>query len=235
MGLRLTQYAMIAAVSLLASARGAEVTPPNLVPRDSLVTVNYAAGGSAFVIGLVNGKFVPVQTHECPGAVVFTGPPGSYLVIAIEGSQRFQHVTEIVDGEPVPPPPTPDPPGPNPPPPTPVPDTVERKLAIGPVAYTAAMQTGAAAADIQRLASAYRQASVHLHELRLTPESAQRQLRDVRDKISGNWTEWERQVEATLGEALAKHGSGQLVWRDCCREIASALEAAAARKTGVRK
>lgn len=234
-----TAIALIAAVSLLASVRGAEVIPPGPAPRDALVTVTYAPGGSAFVIGLVGGKFVPVSTHECPGSVVFTGPPGSYLVIAIENGQRFQHVTEIVDGEPLPPTPPPDPPGPgpgpNPPPPTPVPDTVERKLEIGPVAYLAAMRAAVAGPDVQRLASAYRQASVFLHELRLTPEGAQKQLQNVRTNIGGDWSDWERDVESATGAALTKYGSGQLVWRDVCREIASALEAAAAGKTGVKR
>lgn len=217
-------------LGLLASSRGAEISPKGPVPRDSLITVQH--NGSAFVVGLVNGKFTSVPTHECPGATVFVGPPGSYLVIVLEGDQRFQSVVDVVDGNPAPPPPPPPPPTP---PTPPVPDTVERVLGIGPTAYLLAVQTGAATVDIQRLASSYRQASVYLHELRLTPEGAQEQLRNVRKSIGGNWAAWEQGVEPLISAALTKYGTGQFVWRDCCREIASALEAAAAARTGVRK
>lgn len=89
--------------------------------------------------------------------------------------------------------------------------------------------------DIQRLGSAYRQASIYLHEMRLTPEGARQQLREVRSKLSGDWSAWERGVEPLIAATLTKFGSGQFIWRDCCREIASALEAAAANKTGVKR
>jgi hypothetical protein len=108
-------------------------------------------------------------------------------------------------------------------------------MSIGPIAYLAAMRAAVAGPDVQRLASAYRQASVFLHEQRLTPDGAQRQLREVRGNLSGDWSAWEREVEAATAAALTKYGSGQLVWRDVCREIASALEAAAAGKTGVKR
>lgn len=220
---------------LLTSARGAEVLPPNPVPRDSLVEVKH--DGHCWVIGLVDGKFREVATHDCPGTTVFCGPPGSYLVYGFEKEQRFQHVVEIVDGTPkpdppAPDPPTPQPPKPDPPKPQPVPDSVERLYGIGPTAYTAALQTGSTAGDFQRLASAYRQASVYMHEMRLTPDTAQRQLRELRPQLSGNWSAWESQVEAKLSAALQKYGGGQLVWRDCFREIASALEAVTGRMTG---
>lgn len=214
---------------LLAATRGAEVTPPSPVPRDRLITVTYADGGSAFVIGMVGGKFVQVDSHECPGALVFTGPPGSYLVIAIEGGKRSQTVIDVVDQKP----PGPGPgPGPDPGPDPVVPESVLRAYGIGPTAYLEGRKTGAPAADIQRLAETYRQAAVLLHEMRLTPGGAQSQLQAARAALGGNWTAWEAAIEAKLTAAIAQHGSGQLAWRDYCQEIASALSALAPASTG---
>lgn len=211
----------------VACARGAEVVPPGPVPRDTLVTVKH--DGSAFVIGMVAGKFVPVPTHECPGALVFTGAPGSYLVLVVEGEQRFQSVVEIVDGMPTPP-------GPDPPKPDPVvPDSVLRACGIGPAVYLETLKTGATTGDIQRLAAAYQQSAVYLHELRMTPAGAQEQLRKVRGELSGAWSSWEKTTEASINAAIGKHGSGQAMWRDYCREIASALNAAVLKRMQVQR
>jgi hypothetical protein len=185
------------------------------------------------VIGIVNGQFSPVATHQCPGTVVFCGPPGSYLVYGVEkddsGEQKqFQTVVQIGGSSPPPVPPNPDPPGPDPPAPTPtpLPDGVENAYAIAEPAFGVAMYAGTVA-DVERLAKAYRNASQFLHEQRLTPEGAQRQLRQVRQQLGGDWSEWERKVESALNKAIAKYGSGMSAWRDYCREIAGALEAAA--------
>lgn len=211
-------------------ARSVEVTPRSPVPRDSLVTVK--ADGHIWVIGIVGGQFAPIGVHRCEGQMVFVGPPGSYLVYGFEqtsdGQKQFQELVQIVDGNPQPPVPPPVPPVP-PDPDDSLPDGLENAYGIGGPAYLEALKVGTAA-NLEALGTAYANAAKYLHQLRLTPESAQRQLREVREKMAGDWTKWEAAVEAATQKAVEKYGGGILAYRDYCREISGALLAAAKRK-----
>lgn len=210
-------------------APAVEVTPKSPVPRDSLVTVRH--GGYCWVIGIINGQFAPVRTHECQGQLVFVGPPGSYLVYGVEKvdeqQRQFQEIVQIVGSGPDPGPgPGPDP---TPDPDDRLPDGLENAYGIGGPAYLQALRVGTAA-DLEALATAYGNAARYLHELRLTPVRAMEQLREVRQKMAGDWTHWEKAVEDATQKAVEKYGGGILAYRDYCREIGGALSFAAKKK-----
>lgn len=223
---------------LLVASRGpcVEVIPESPVPRDSFVEVK--TNGLVWVLGIQMGVFVAPKTHKCDGSVIWNGPPGQYVVYGVEEvngqQQQFQEFVTIAGGvepDPVPPPnpdppdPDPDPPNPDPEPLPPLPPGTENLYGIAEPAFRIAMHTGTVA-DVGRLAEQYARAARYLHEQRLTPAGAQKQLREVRQQLSGDWSEWEAGVEKAVQAAIDKYGAGQLAWRDYCREIAGGLTAA---------
>lgn len=236
-----TSLAVVVAVLLVApEGHGVEVIPDSPAPRDSFVQVK-TSGGFVWVFGIQDGKFVAPKTHQCEGSLIFNGPPGQYVIYGVEdvaGQQtQFQRFVEIVGNDPVPPPDPPDPPDPptppvpppdppEPPTPPPVPD-IEKAYNIAPAVYQASLKVNTSVAELEKLATQYANAAKYLHEMRLTPSGAQRQLREVRQSLSGDWAEWEAATEGAVLAAIAKYGSGQLLWRDYCREIAGAIRAAA--------
>lgn len=102
---------------------GAEVKPATSVPEHTLAHVHYDPNGSfVFVMAArANQIVLPDMFDVSPGHLIFTGPPGNYLVHGIEAGKRFSIQVTIGGQVPVPPPiPDPDPPSPpDPPAPTP--------------------------------------------------------------------------------------------------------------------
>jgi hypothetical protein len=224
-------------VVLLVASRGpcVEVIPDSPAPRDRFVQVK-TTGGFVWVMGISNGEFIAVDTHQCEQGLLFVGPPGQYVIYGVEEVngqqtqfQRFMTIGKEIEPDPDPPepdPPEPDPEPPEPPTPPPVPD-IEKAYDIAPAVYQASLQVNTTVAELEKLAMQYANAAKYLHEMRLTPSGAQRQLREVRESLSGDWTAWENATETAVLRAVERYGSGQLLWRDYCREIAGALRAAA--------
>lgn len=107
-------------------AHSAEITPQNPVPAYSLVRVH-----SEGTLNVLSAKvdqqsgmiiFNSVDMARTPDGLVFTGPPGSYLVHGEEDGAYIQQVVNIAVGPA--PGPTPPGPGPTPPGPTPTPGDV---------------------------------------------------------------------------------------------------------------
>lgn len=112
-------------------SRGAEIAPPNPVPRDTLIEVTLDDGSNPVIVTAVRNdaqgqiELTKMKVGQVGGKAFFTGPPGSYMVSGVDSNVFFQEVVRIVAGGPDPVPPGPGPgPGPGPNPPTPPPDNV---------------------------------------------------------------------------------------------------------------
>lgn len=111
-------------------AMSIEVTPEAPMEHD-LVRVRLADGVK---VGVINRDFDAVDVMQCENLLVFTGPPGKYLLVGFDDKGAFVQKTIEVKSDVPPPPPTP----PVPPPPP----TIDDTLGYGQLAYDLAGTVG---------------------------------------------------------------------------------------------
>jgi hypothetical protein len=209
--------------------------PDAVYPAGSMVRVGYNAGWGLSTFAYARGSLVPIDNYVDVDqlTLLFTGTPGDYLVFAAnpQTGAFFQRVVRIADGRPpgpAPPPVPPTPPGPNPPvpptPPTPNPN-VPNVFGIGLASYTEALRVNNPT-DARSLAGSYNLAVVQLGDQSIDRNGAVKLVREARSRLTSNWTNWEKVVEAALKTAYAKDSTTAAL-QQYFVEISLSLEQAA--------
>lgn len=225
------QLAIILAVTSLplpGPSRGAEVTPPGPAPRDTLVRVKYAPGGQLGVIGMRGGSFIPADAYvdSDAGMLVFTGPPGSYLVHGLESGQLVQLIVQIGGAAPEPDDDEDDTPPDDDTTPPDVPESISDIMGVGKAAYreAAKIRNPQQAAE---LASVYRNCEIAMHQGSMLPAVAAETVKTKAYGLGSLWATWHNQTLRAVQQSLDKHGTGIVTQKNIWREIRLALEAVA--------
>ena len=179
-----------------------------VVPRDTLIRIDYVDGWSVVVFSVRGNGIVPwptyVDTHE--RVILFAGGVGDYLAIGTnpdKPSEPFQLLVRVRDG------PTPDPvdpDDPDPPTPTPVPDNIPNQYGIGAASYRAAIAINNTS-QAQQLARGYEKAVFALGDRSATLTTALTIVRNERNNLGSAWNSWEQTVEPLLKTAVSKDRS----------------------------